>query len=76
MKRLTNFYIEEYDKMLAEKKLERLLGSKTKGQFSSLLRVLIKQFNSTPDEKVNPLLLQAIDAEYIYSQTLNKRSKM
>ena len=76
MKRLTNFYIEEYDKMLAEKKLERLLGSKTKGQFSSLLRVLIKQFNATPDDKVNPLLLQAIDAEYVQCQTLNKRSKM
>ena len=76
MKRLTNFYIEEYDKMLAEKKLERLLGSKTKGQFSALLRILIKQFNATPDDKVNPLLLQAIDAEYVQCQTLNKRSKM
>ena len=76
MKRLTNFYIEEYDKMLAEKKLDRLLGSKTKGQFSALLRILIKQFNATPDDKVNPLLLQAIDAEYVQCQTLNKRSKM
>lgn len=76
MKRLTNFYIEEDDKIQAEEKLRRLCGQQTKGQFASLLRVLIKQFIVTPDDKINPMLIEAIDAEYIYSQTLNKRSKM
>ena len=76
MKILKNFYIEENDLKQTEEKLNRLCGQKTKGQFSALLRILVKQFLATPDEKVNPLLLQAIDAEYIYSQTLNKRRKM
>lgn len=76
MKRLTNFYIEEEDKAKAEAKLERLCGKQTKGQFSAFLRIAVKQFINTPDETVNPLLIKAIEAEYIYSQTLNKRSKM
>lgn len=76
MKRLTNFYIEEQDKANAEEKLRRLCGEQTKGQFSAMLRVMVKQFIETPDEKVNPLLIKAIDAEYVYSQTLNKRSRM
>lgn len=76
MKILTNFYIEESDKQECINKLNRLKGVENKGQFASLLRVLIKQFISTPDDKVNPVLLEAIEAEYTYSQTLNKRSKM
>ena len=76
MKRLTNFYIEESDKKSAEDKLRRLCGETTKGQFSSFLRVIVKQFIETPDEKVNPLLIKAIEAEYVYSQSLNKRSRM
>lgn len=76
MKILSNFYIEEKEKKAAEEKLERLCGRQTKGQFSSFLRVMVKQFLATPDEKVNPLLIEAIEAEYVYSQTLNKRSKM
>lgn len=76
MKILTNFYIEENDKQECIDKLNRLKGVENKGQFSALLRVLVKQFNATPDDKVNPLLLNAIEAEYVYSQTLNKRSKM
>lgn len=76
MKILTNFYIEENDKQAAIDKLNRLNGATNKGQFASLLRVMVKQFIATPDEKINPLLLQAIDAEYVQCQTLNKRSKM
>lgn len=76
MKILTNFYIEEVDKQECIDKLNRLIGIHNKGQFASLLRVLIKQFNATPDDKVNPILLNAIEAEYVYSQTLNKRSKL
>lgn len=76
MKQLYNFYIEPDDKVAAEEKLQRLCGKKEKGQLASLIRVLLKQFLATPDDKVNPLLTKAIDAEYVYSQTLNKRSRM
>ena len=76
MKILTNFYIEEKDKQDCIDKLNRLRGAENKGQFAALLRVLIKQFNATPDDKINPNLLEAVGAEYVYSQSLNKRSKM
>ena len=76
MKILTNFYIEENDKIVATEKIERLCGKQSKGQFASLMRVMVKQFIATPDDKINPLLLEAIKTEYVYSQSLNKRSKM
>ena len=76
MKKLTNFYIEESDKAEAEAKLARVCGTKTKGQFASLMRVMVKQFIATPDDKLNPLLIKAIDAEYVQCQTCNKRSRM
>lgn len=75
-KRLFNFYLEPSLKEEVEDKLERLMGDKPKGQLASLLRVMLKQFNATPDDKINPLLLQAIDAEYVYSAKKNKRSRM
>lgn len=75
-KRLFNFYLEPSLKEEVEDKLERLMGDKPKGQLASLLRVMLKQFNATPDNKINPLLLQAIDAEYVYSAKKNKRSRM
>lgn len=76
MKILYNFYIEEQDKVSAEHKLIALCGKQEKGQLASLIRVLLKQFLATPDDKVNPLLVKAIEAEYVYNQKLNKRSKM
>lgn len=76
MKILTNFYIEEDDKQKANEKLNRLCGNQTKGQFASLLRVMIKTFNNIPDAEIKPAFLDAIKAEYVYSQSLNKRSKM
>ena len=76
MKQLYNFYIDETDKAMAEKKLVQLCGKQEKGQLASLIRVLLKQFLATPDDKVNPLLIEAIEAEYVYNQKLNKRSKM
>ena len=75
-KMLYNFYLDENDKKQMYEKLDRLCGRQEKGQFASFLRVVIKQFLATPDDKVNPLLLKAIETEYTYSQTLNKRSKM
>lgn len=75
-KSLFNFYLDDNDKEKAIEKLTKLCGKKEKGQLASLLRVLIKQFIATPDEKVNPLLIESIEAEYEYSKTLNKRSKL
>jgi hypothetical protein len=75
-KSLYNFYLDDDDKDKAREKLLRLRGDESKGQLAALLRVLIKQFIATPDDKVNPLLIEAIGAEYEYSQKLNKRSKL
>lgn len=75
-KSLFNFYLEDEVKEKATEKLIRLSGDRPKGQLAALLRVLLKQFVATPDDKVNPLLIEAIAAEYEYSQTLNKRSRL
>lgn len=75
MKRLFNFYLDDDLREKAYSKLERLVGEKPKGTLASLIRVQLKQFLATPDEKINPLLVQAIEAEYEYSAKLNKRSK-
>ena len=75
-KHIFNFYLDDDDKQKATEKLIRLSGDKPKGQLAALIRVLLKQFIATPDDKVNPLLIEAIAAEYEYSQILNKRSKL
>lgn len=75
-KSLFNFYLDDDDKDKAIAKLLRLNGESSKGQLSALIRVLIKQFNATPDEKVNPLLIQAVAAEYEFSTKRNKRSRL
>lgn len=75
-KSLFNFYLDDKDKEQAILKLSRLTGDRPKGQLASLLRILLKQFIATPDDKVNPLLIDAIDAEYEYSSKLNKRSRL
>lgn len=75
MKSLFNFYLEDTVKEQAQEKLTRLTGDKPKGQLASLIRVMLKMFVLTPDEKINPKLVAAIDAEYEYSSKLNKRSK-
>lgn len=75
-KRLFNFYVEDSVKDEVNKKLVRLNGKQSKGQMAALIRVLLKQFIATPDDKVNPLLVDAIEAEYEYSAKLNKRSNM
>ena len=75
-KSLFNFYLDDDMKEKAQDKLRRLCGTQTKGQLAALLRILIAQFVATPDNKTNPLLIEAIDAEYTYSQKLNKRSRL
>ena len=75
-KSLFNFYLDDDDKDKAIAKLLRLRGEESKGQLSALIRVLIKQFNATPDEKINPLLIEAVAAEYEFSTKRNKRSKL
>ena len=75
-KSLYNFYLDDDMKLKAQQKLLRMCGTQSKGQLSALLRILIAQFVHTPDDKTNPLLIEAIEAEYTYSQTKNKRSKL
>ena len=75
-KEIFNFYIEPSLKAQVQDKLQRLTGDHTKGQLASLIRVQLKVFASTPDNKVNPLLLDAIAAEYEFSAKRNKRSNL
>lgn len=75
-KSLYNFYFDDTLKKQLQDKLTRLMGSTEKGALSSLIRVLLLQFNATPDEKVNRLLIDAIAAEYAFSQHKNKRSRL
>lgn len=75
-KSLYNFYLDDEMKEKAQQKLLRMCGTQSKGQLAALLRILLAQFVHTPDELTNPLLIEAIAAEYTYSQTLNKRSRL
>ena len=61
-KSLFNFYLDDITKKQAIAKLNRLVGEQNKGQLAALIRVLLKQFVATPDEKVNKLLIEAIAA--------------
>lgn len=74
--KLVNFYVEETLQKQVTDKITRLKGEENKGQFSALIRVLLKQFVATPDEKVNKLLIDAVDAEYTVSAKRNKRSRL
>lgn len=75
-KSLFNFYLDDNVKEKCIDKLTRICGKKEKGQLSALIRVLLNQFASTPDTKIDPLLIESIDAEYEYSQKKNKRSRL
>jgi hypothetical protein len=75
-KRIFNFWLDDDVREKAQAKITRMIGDQPKGQLAALIRVLLKQFVATPDEKTNPLLMQAIAAEYEYSAKLNKRSKL
>lgn len=76
MKKLFNFYVETSVLREVQEKLVRLSGDTPKGQVASLIRVLLNQFLHTPDDKVNPLLIEAISSEYQYTQLKNKRSNL
>lgn len=75
-KSLFNFYLDDIDKQKAIDKLVRLSGDRPKGQLAALLRVLLKVFIATPDDKTDQLLIEAIAAEYEYSTKMNKRSNL
>lgn len=75
-KSLFNFYLDDELKEKVQTKISRLAGDQPKGQVAALIRVLLRQFAATPDDKVNPLLIEAIAAEYEYSTKLNKRSRL
>ena len=75
-KRIFNFWLDDDVREEATAKLSRLAGDSTKGRLAALIRVLLKQFVMTPDEKTNKLLIEATMAEYEFSQKLNKRSRL
>lgn len=75
-KSLFNFYLEDDLKREVQSKITRLAGDQPKGQVAALIRVLLRQFVATPDSKTNPLLIEALAAEYEYSTKLNKRSRL
>ena len=75
-KTLFNFYLDDETKDKAQAKITRLIGDQPKGQLAALIRVLLRQFIATPDERTNPLLLEAIAAEYEYTTKCNKRSRL
>jgi hypothetical protein len=75
-KSLFNFYLDDTLKEEVQAKITRLAGDQPKGQVAALIRVLLRQFVATPDERTNPLLIEAIAAEYEYSTKLNKRSRL
>ena len=62
---LFNFYLDDQDKAKAIDKLDRLCGNTSKGKLAAFLRIQIKKFNLTPDEKITRELIEAIDAEYV-----------
>lgn len=71
-----NFYLDDDLKMEVQHKISRLCGDQPKGQVAALIRVLLRQFALTPDEKTSKLLIEAIAAEYTYSAGKNKRSRL
>ena len=73
---LFNFYLDDEDKAKAIDKLDRLSGNTSKGKLAAFLRIQIKKFNLTPDEKITRELIEAIDAEYVMCKNRNKRSSM
>ena len=68
--------MDDNDKLAITEKIERISGKKEKGQLASFLRIQVKLFLATPDEKVDRTLINAIDAEYTTTVKSNKRSKM
>ena len=76
MKRVFNFYLDDDLKTQVNNKINRLNGKENKGQLAALIRTLLKQFNMTPDDKIDKKLLEACKAEYELSTKLNKRSCM
>lgn len=73
-KSLFNLYLDDDLKKQVQDKINRLRGEQAKGQVAALVRVLLRQFVATPDDKVNPLLIDALEAEYTFSNLINKRS--
>lgn len=73
---LFNFYVDDDDKAKAIAKLDRLCGNSTKGKLAAFLRIQIKKFNATSDDKITKELLEAVDAEYVMCKNRNKRSAL
>lgn len=73
MKKLFNFYLEEYTKNRVIQKLEDNVGHTEKGALAALIRVLLNRFMQQEDVTE---ICKDVDKEYVYSATKNKRSSM
>lgn len=74
-KSLFNFYLDNKDKQLATEKLDNLIGDTTKGKLAAFLRVQVKIFLNTPEDKISKTLLEAVESEYETTLKMNKRSR-
>ena len=74
--KLFSLYLDDEDKAKAVDKLDRLCGNTSKGKLAAFLRIQIKKFNLTPDEKITRELIEVIYAEYVMCKNRNKRSSM
>lgn len=75
-KNLFNFYLDDDDKQAAIDKLNRLVGDTSKGKLAAMMRVCIKAFVMTPDDKIKKDFIEAVQGEYTYNQDKTKRSKL
>lgn len=73
---LFNFYLDDGDKQAAIDKLNRLVGDTSKGKLAAMMRVCIKAFIMTPDDKVKKDFIEAIQGEYTFCKDKNKRSNL
>lgn len=71
------FYLDEPTKLAVEQRLSMLVPDTKKGALAALLRVLLREFVALPfDDHSLTSLQEKIEAEYVYTTSKNKRSKM
>ena len=71
------FYLDDETRLAVEQRLSMLVPDTKKGAMAALLRVLLREFVALPfDDHSFTSLQEKIEAEYVYTTSKNKRSKM
>lgn len=71
------FYLDEPTKLAVEQRLSTLVPDAKKGTMAALIRVLLREFVALPfDDASLTYLQEKLAAEYVYTTSKNKRSKM